>query len=109
MEGFCRAGHIYQVSEKTEGFKEIFAPIVKEIRSKRTNMEKTIIFCRTYEQTSHIYLFFKYMLGQAATEAIGFPNISKFRIIDVCSQLVPQVMLKKPLSRHLLNLMEGLE
>ena len=49
------------------------------------------------------------MLGQAATEAIGFPNISRFRIIDVCSQLVPQVMLKKPLSCHLLNLMEGLE
>ena len=72
-----------QVSEKTEGFEEIFAPIVEEIRSKRTNMEKTIIFCRTYEQTSHIYLFFKYMLGQAATEPIGFPNISRFRIIDM--------------------------
>ena len=73
---------IYKVSEKIEGFEETFAPLV-ELCSKHTKMEKTIIFCRTYDQTSHIYLFFKYMLGQAATERIGFPNISKFRIIDM--------------------------
>jgi len=74
---------IYKVLEKTDGFEETFTPLVEELRVKSIKMEKTIIFCRTYDQTSHIYLFFKYMLGPAATEPVGFPNISRFRIIDM--------------------------
>ena len=53
---------IYNVVLKTSELAEVFAPLVEELRRKQTVMEKTIIFCRTYEDTSHIYLYFKSIL-----------------------------------------------
>jgi len=74
---------VYKVLEKTVGFEEEFASLVDELRLKRTDMEKTIIFCRTYDHTSHIYMYFKYMLGEEFTDPIRYPNIARFRLVDM--------------------------
>ena len=46
-------------------------------------MDKTIIFCRTYENTSHLYLYFKSILGKEMADPIGYPDISRFRLCDM--------------------------
>ena len=38
---------------------------------------------QSYKDTTHIYLFFKSMLQEAITEPIGYPNVSRFRIVDM--------------------------
>ena len=78
---------VYKVLEKTVGFEEEFASLVDELRLKRTDMEKTIIFCRTYDHTSHIYMYFKYMLGEEFTDPIRYPNIARFRLVDMYTAL----------------------
>ena len=46
-------------------------------------MEKTIIFCRTYNDCSQLFLFFRDVLEEEITDPIGFPDIAKFRLVDM--------------------------
>lgn len=48
-----------------------------------TKMDKTIIFCRSYNDCSRIYLFFKAMLKEHISDPIGYPNVAKFRLVDM--------------------------
>ena len=74
---------VYKVFHKECSMEETFASLTEELRKNRKNTDKTIIFCRTYEDTSHIYLYFKSMLGNEMTDPIGYPDVSKFRMIDM--------------------------
>ena len=68
---------------------ETFAPIVEEIRRSRVTMDKVIIFCRTYDDCSHIYLFLKSRLGGESVEPVGAPDLAEFRLVDLftsCTQ-----------------------
>ena len=76
---------VYKVTRKTADIEETFAFLVEEISKNRRNTSKTIIFCRTYDDTDHIYLFFKSMLGKEMTDPIGYPDISRFRLVDMFS------------------------
>ena len=62
---------VYKVFHKECSMEETFASLTEELRKNRKNTDKTIIFCRTYEDTSHIYLYFKSMLGNEMTDPIG--------------------------------------
>ena len=44
---------------------------------------QNIIFCRKYDHTSHLYLYFKHILGKKLTDPIGYPNIARFRKADM--------------------------
>ena len=46
----------YSVLVNTQSLEEKFAPLVEEVRQKRTATDRTIIFCRTYDQCAHIYV-----------------------------------------------------
>ena len=74
---------VYKVTRKIADIEETFASLVEELSKNRRNTNKTIIFCRTYEDTDHIYLFFKSMLGKEMMDPIGYPDISRFRLIDM--------------------------
>jgi len=74
---------VYKVIRKTMSMEETLLPLVEELRSNRLRTKKTIIFCRTHEDTSHIYLFFTGELGKEKMEPIGFPDISRFRLVDM--------------------------
>ena len=60
-----------------------FAPLVEQIRQHRTVMDRVIIYCRTYEACSMIYLFLKSRLRAEATEPIGAVDLARFRLIDM--------------------------
>ena len=60
-----------------------FAPLVEEVRRQRLTMDKTKIFCRTYDDSSHIYLFLRSRLGPEGVDPIGVPNLAEFRLVDM--------------------------
>jgi len=74
---------IYKVIKKITGIEETFASLVEDLRKNRTNTDKTIIFCKTYEDTAHIYLFFRSMLDKEMTDPVGYPDIARFRLMDM--------------------------
>ena len=64
------------VAEKTT-ISVPLAPLVDRIGQRRTSMGRTIIFCRTYDEVTSIYYFFKHKLGHnfRATESTRFATV----------------------------------
>ena len=62
---------------------EAFEPIVEQLRHSRTRMSRIMIYCRTYETCSMIYLFFKSRLGFEAIEPIEAVDLARFRLVDM--------------------------
>lgn len=58
----------YSVHANPGSLEEAFAPLVEEIKNKRTTMDRVIIYCRTYDDCSMIYLFLKSRLEGEITE-----------------------------------------
>ncbi len=75
----------YVVCANPGTLEEAFAPLVEEIRWKRTNMDRVIIYCRTYDSFSMIYMYMKSRLQKEMTEPIGSRNLSRFRLVDMVS------------------------
>lgn len=73
----------YSVLPKSSTFEETFAPLMEEVRRERINVDKTIIFCRTYDNVTRIYRFLKSRLGKGRTEPPGLPDLACFRIVDM--------------------------
>jgi len=71
---------VYEVTRKNADIEETFASLVEELSKK---YQQNIVFCRTYDDTDHIYLFFKSMIGKEMTDPIGYPDISRFRLVDM--------------------------
>jgi ATP-dependent DNA helicase RecQ len=68
---------------------ETFAPLVEEIRRRRTAMDKVIIFGHTYDDCSCIYMFLRHRLSKEGVHPIGAPNLSRFRLVELftaCTQ-----------------------
>ena len=40
---------------------------------------------RTYKDTSHIYLYFKSIMKKEMMDPIGYPDICRFRLLDMYS------------------------
>lgn len=78
----------YSISEKNESIDDTFEPLIQELRTSRLQTVKTIIFCRTYQDCSYLYLLFKSSLGTEFTNPIGAPDYSPFRMIDMFTACV---------------------
>ena len=72
----------YSVEEKNGEVEDSFCFLVERIRSLRIQMEKTIIFCRTYKDCSWLF-FFRDTLEEEITDPVGFPDIAKIRLVDM--------------------------
>ena len=64
-------------------------------------MDRTIVFCRTYDQCARIYMFMASRLGREMMEPIGlWQDLSQFRLVDMFSACThPSV--KDPILRTL--------
>ncbi len=62
---------------------ETFASLVEEIRRHREAVDKVIIFCRTYDDCTHIYMYLRSRLGKQALQPIGAPDLARFRLVDM--------------------------
>lgn len=74
---------MYIVKKNLETMEETFTPLVEELKQQRTQMDRVIIFGRTYENVTSIYLYMKSRLGQEMLEPIGAPNLVRFRLLDM--------------------------
>lgn len=74
----------YSVLLNVHSLEETFAPLVEEVRQKRKNMDRAIIFCRTYDQCARIYMFMADRLGKEMMEPVGVcTDLAQFRMLDM--------------------------
>ena len=59
---------------------EMFASLVEGCR---LHFDKIIIFCRTYDDCSRIYMFIRSRLGSEGVEPSGAPDLTRFRLVDM--------------------------
>jgi len=73
----------YIVHTNPGTIEEAFSPLVDEIRKERTKLDRTIVYCRTYDSCSTIYLYLKACLKDEMTEPIGAKDLAVFRLVDM--------------------------
>ena len=73
----------YCVIQKLSSLEETFAPLVEEVKYHQVNADRTIIFCRTHDDCSMIYLFIKNRLKQQFTHLIGASDQSWHRLVEM--------------------------
>ena len=61
----------YRVISKPITIEEAFGPLVEDVHANRLNTDRTIIYCRTYNNCSKIYLYITSRLGEEKTEPVG--------------------------------------
>lgn len=79
-----KANIVYSVSQKEDDLEATFRPLLEELRSLRQLMDKTIIFCRTYQDCSELFLYFRSSMGVEFTNpSSSFPDHPCFRLVDM--------------------------
>ena len=63
--------HIMYAVEPFESLEQSFDPFVERLRSKRSNMPLTIIYCLSYTDCADLYIYFQQMLSTMFTESQG--------------------------------------
>ncbi len=56
----------------------------------RCATERTIIFCRSYDDAGYMYSFFRSRLQVESHEPIGAPDLSRYRLIDLFTACTPK-------------------
>ena len=85
----CKDNISYYVSEY-KSIDETFLPLLQQLTVMRSSCPRTIIYCRTYQDCSSLYLFFKYKMGSNFTEPIGAPTgLSRFRLVEMFTSSTP--------------------
>lgn len=75
---------MYAVAQKSS-IDSAFLPLAKQLAEQRTEMGRVILFCRTYDELTATYHFFKQNLGVEFTEPPGAPELARFRLVDMFS------------------------
>ena len=57
--------------------------MLSDLKVKRTNFPKTLIYCRRIADCADIYLYFKQCLMDEFTDPIGAPDLSQFRLVEM--------------------------
>lgn len=73
----------YVVQEKSSSLQEIFLELVDELRIQRIKYERTIVFCRSYNDCAQIFIFLKKQLGKEYTEPVGAPDLAQLRLVEM--------------------------
>ena len=75
-----------------DNIEETFSPLVEELRRLRVMLKKTIVFCRTYDDCSHIL---RSQLGRGGVQPIGAPDLSRFRLVELftaCTERISRII-----------------
>ena len=72
----------HKVNSTINIIEDAFIPLLEEIRCKRTTMDRTIIFCQSYDScTYYMYHFFRSRLGRKMSEPQGYLNYCELRLV----------------------------
>ena len=79
----CKPNITYEVKPYIS-LEHNFKPLIQQLQSDRLNFPRTIIYCRSMEDCSNIYLYFQNSLGKDFTEPPGAPSsLSRFRLVEM--------------------------
>ena len=81
---------LYIVRDKPDTINEAMLPIIKKLQGNLVPTDHKLIFCRTYDECSRMYRFFKSQLGDKFTHPIGAPDLARFWVVDMfckCTEL----------------------
>lgn len=78
----CKKNIVY-VLRRYDSIEILFQPILERVRLERKTMPKTIIYCRSYNNCSNLYIYFKTQLGSMFTDPPDAPDLSCFRVVDM--------------------------
>ena len=68
-----------------DSMEETFSHLAEELKTFREKTDRTILFCRTYDDSAHI-MFLKKCLYRQSVQPVGAPDFSRFRLFDMfCS------------------------
>ena len=74
---------------------ELFA---EQLLSNRVNFPKVLIFCRTIAECAALYQAIRLKLGKHFTEPPGYPDLHRFRLVDMYTRASSSEMKKKVLA-----------
>ena len=89
----------YCVARKTT-ISEAFRSICEKLARQRTGIDRIIVLCRTYDEVTAVYYYFKHQLGRGFTDA---PDLVQFHLVDmythctVKDKILAQFTLSSPL------------
>ena len=66
-----------------ESLETTFRPTMEKLKHERTNMQRTLIFCKSQETCAQLYLMFKFFLREEFTQPKGYPDLPQFRLVDM--------------------------
>ena len=67
---------------------ESFNPVITRLQAERTTFPRMIVYGRSFEMCSNIYLYFKTELGEDFTEPRDAPDLSRFRLVDMYTSII---------------------
>ena len=65
------------------------------IKILRTTMDRIIVFCRTYDEVTTVYYYFKHQLGRGFTEPQGAPDTVQFHLVGMYTYCTRQTVKDK--------------
>lgn len=90
--------NIKYVVKRFVTLEESFGSLADELLSKKDNMEKVLIFCRSINDCSTLYFYFKRKLGRSFTCPEGAPDISKYRRVEMFHSCTEQIVKEQIIS-----------
>lgn len=66
-----------------KSIEENFGILAEELKQKRTDFPRTIIYCRSMDDCATIYLYFQDYLKHDFTEPPSAPSLSKYRLVEL--------------------------
>lgn len=78
----CKRNLVYAVGKFTS-VEDCLEPVISRLKDKRSSLPRMIIYCRTLQDCSDVYISFRDSLGTQFTEPPGAPDITMFRLVEM--------------------------
>ena len=92
---------IHEVLEKPKHVGGYFKGIVDNLKTKRTNSGRKIVFCKKYRDVITFYQYFKRELQELFTEPHGSVNCVINRVVDVCTHCTHETVKNKIITQFM--------
>ena len=76
--------------QSMNSIEETFTCLVDKLATERALMPRTLIYCRTFEECSDIYLLFRRILGENFTDPLNAPDLPQFRLMDMFTSVTDE-------------------
>lgn len=91
-------GNIKLLVEPSKSLKEFAKALVQELKEKKIMFPKTVIFVRSYQDCSSLYLTVACCLQKDLTFPSGYPNLLKYRLVSMYTRASTDEMKEKTMA-----------